>query len=136
MRQRYTIRVTLAHQVKVEKTLKGSLDLISPPLPSVKIQIIGRKVYLRRKQKHFWALSTNFWKQKGSWHHPAMFCLITSSKLSCQWFEFSLKVMRSKPGYLHKSFLLYLLYYPACPYASRNKFRLSPKSKLVKKKMF
>ena len=26
------------------------------------------------------------------WHHPAMFCLITSSKLSRQWFEYSLKV--------------------------------------------
>ena len=32
---------------KVEKILKGSLDSIPSPLPSVKIQIIGRKVYLR-----------------------------------------------------------------------------------------
>ena len=37
-----------------------------------------------------------------------MFCLITSSKLSYQQFEFSLKVMGSNPGYLLKSFLLYL----------------------------
>ena len=28
------------------------------------------------------ALSTNFWMQKVCWHHTAMFCLITSSKLS------------------------------------------------------
>ena len=34
------------------------------------------------KAKLCWALSTNFWKQKVCWHHPAMFCPITSSKLS------------------------------------------------------
>ena len=62
------------------------------------------------KAKHYWALSTNFWKQKVCWHHPAMFCLITSSKFSRQWFEFSLKVkvMRLNPVYLLKFFLLYL----------------------------
>ena len=32
---------------KVDKILKGSLDLIPSPSPSVKIQIIGGKVYLR-----------------------------------------------------------------------------------------
>ena len=32
---------------KVGKVLKGSLDLIPSPLPSVKIQIMGGKVYLR-----------------------------------------------------------------------------------------
>jgi hypothetical protein len=32
---------------KVENILKGSLDSISSSLPSVKIQIIGGKVYLR-----------------------------------------------------------------------------------------
>ena len=31
---------------KVEKILKGSLDLIPSPSPSVKIHIIGGKVYL------------------------------------------------------------------------------------------
>ena len=36
---------------KVEKILKGSLDLIPLPLPSVKIQIMGRKVCLRCKGK-------------------------------------------------------------------------------------
>ena len=37
--------------IKVEKILKGSLDLISSPSPSVKIQIMGGKVCLRRKGK-------------------------------------------------------------------------------------
>ena len=40
-----------------------------------------------------------------------MFCLITSSKLSRQYFEFSLKVkvIGLNPGYLLKFFLLYKL---------------------------
>ena len=36
---------------KVGKILKGSMDSISSPLPSVKIQIMGRKDCLRRKGK-------------------------------------------------------------------------------------
>ena len=36
---------------KVKKILKGSLDLISSPSPSVKIQIMGGKVCLRGKGK-------------------------------------------------------------------------------------
>ena len=36
---------------KVENFLKGSLDLIPSPSPSVKIQIMGRKVCLRWKGK-------------------------------------------------------------------------------------
>jgi hypothetical protein len=36
---------------KVEKVLKGSLDLIPSPSPSVKIQVIGGKVCLRCKGK-------------------------------------------------------------------------------------
>ena len=38
---------------KVEKILKGSLDLISSPSPSVKIQIMGGKVCSSRKGKTF-----------------------------------------------------------------------------------
>ena len=37
--------------VKVEKILKGSLDLIPSPSPSIKIQILGTKVCLRCKSK-------------------------------------------------------------------------------------
>jgi hypothetical protein len=36
---------------KVEKILKGSLDSIPSPSPSVKIQIVGGKVCLRCKGK-------------------------------------------------------------------------------------
>ena len=62
---------------------------------------MGGKVCLRCKGK---TLSSKVW-----WQHSAMFCLITSSKLSRQWFEFSLKekVMGSHPGYFLKSFLLW-----------------------------
>ena len=34
------------HFIKVEKILKGSLDFIPSPSPSVKIQIMGGKIYL------------------------------------------------------------------------------------------
>ena len=37
--------------LKVEEILKGGLDLIPSPTPSVKIQIMGRKVCLRCKGK-------------------------------------------------------------------------------------
>ena len=88
-------------QDKVEKILKGSLVSFLSPSPSVKIQIMDGKVCWGVKAKHCWALSTNFWKQKVYWHQPAMFCLITSSKLSHQEFEFSLKVkvMELNPSY-------------------------------------
>ena len=38
-------------ECKVEEILKGSLDLIPSPSPSVKIQIMGGKVRLRCKGK-------------------------------------------------------------------------------------
>ena len=93
---------------KVENSFKHSLDLIPSTSPSVKIQIIGRKVFLRFKGKTLQYQDT-FCFQKFV-DNPAMFCLITSSKLSRQWFKFSLKVkmMGSNAGYLLKSFLLYV----------------------------
>ena len=45
----YTNIISFVH--KVEKILKGSLDSILSPPPSVKIQIMGRKVCLRCKGK-------------------------------------------------------------------------------------
>ena len=74
---------------------------------SLEIQIMGGKVCLRSKGKTLLGI----WKQKICWHHLAMFCLITSRKLSRQWFEFSLKgkVIWSNPGYLLKSCLLYVV---------------------------
>ena len=55
--------------VKVEKTLKGSLDLIPLPLPSVKIQIMGRKVCFRCKGKTMLGIVNKLLKSK---------CLVTS----------------------------------------------------------
>ena len=66
------------HLKKVERILKGSLDLIPLPSPSAKIQIMDREVCLTNKGK---TLLVIFWKQKVCWHYPAMFCRITSSKL-------------------------------------------------------
>ena len=60
---------------KVEKILKGSLDLI--PSPSAKIQIMGGKVCLRCKGKTLLGVVNKLLKT----HHPTMFCLITLSKL-------------------------------------------------------
>ena len=75
---------------KVEKILKGSLDLIPSPSPSMKIQIMGGKVCFRCKGKTLLYLVHKFLKTIN---------LLTS--LSRQQFEFSLN-----PGYLLKSFLL------------------------------
>ena len=41
----------MAPYAKVEKILKGTLDSIPSPSPSVKIQVMGGKVYLRSKGK-------------------------------------------------------------------------------------
>ena len=89
------------------KDFKGSLDWISSP--SVKVQIIGGKLFqnvVRNRSLHLqwnfklwsgnfaWGVKANivgccqnFWKRKVCWHHPSMFCLITSRKLSCQQFR-------------------------------------------------
>ena len=58
---------------KVGNILKGSLDSI--PSPSAKIQIMAGKACMRCRGKTLLVIVNNY---------PAMFCLITSSKLSCQ----------------------------------------------------
>ena len=62
---------------KVEKILKGILDSIPSPSPSVQIQIRGGKVCLRRKGKTLLGIETNFLYSKVCWQRPAMFCLYT-----------------------------------------------------------
>ena len=47
--------------VKVEKILKGSMDSILSPSPSVKIQIMGGKVCLRCKGKTLPYSHVNFY---------------------------------------------------------------------------
>ena len=54
---------------KVEKILKGSLDLI--PSPSVKIQILGGKVCLRRKGKTLLDIVNKLWKTKSLLTSPS-----------------------------------------------------------------
>jgi len=49
---------------KVEKILKGSLDSIPSPSPSVKNQIIGRKVCLRCKCKTLLGIVNKLLKAK------------------------------------------------------------------------
>ena len=51
-------------KIKLEKILKGRMGSIPSLSPSVKIQIMGGKVFWGVKAKHCWGLSTNFWKQK------------------------------------------------------------------------
>ena len=67
---------------KVENISKGSLDSI--PSPSVKIQLMGRNIFLRCKGKHCWKLSTKFWNKKVVNITQQCFFLITSSNLSNQ----------------------------------------------------
>ena len=50
--------------VKVEKIVKDSLDSISSPSPSVKIQIMGRKVCLRCKGKTLLGIVNKLLKTK------------------------------------------------------------------------
>ena len=71
--------------VKVEKILKGSLDLI--PSPSVKIQIMGGKVCLGCKGKALLGFVNRLLKTKSLLTSLITQCfalLSTSSKLSCQ----------------------------------------------------
>ena len=49
---------------KVEKILRGSLDLIPSPSPSVKIQIMGGKVCLRCKGKTLLGIVNKLLKTK------------------------------------------------------------------------
>ena len=51
-------------QIKEEKILKGSLDLILSPSSSVKIQIMGGKVCLRCKSKIWLGIVNKIEKQK------------------------------------------------------------------------
>ena len=61
--------------IKVEKILKGSLDSISSP--SVKIQIIGVTVCLRRKGNTLLGLVNKHFYSKVCWQQPTRFCLHT-----------------------------------------------------------
>ena len=67
---------------KVEKILKGSLDLIPSPSLQWKFKLWAGKFTWGNKAKHCWVISSNFLFSKICWQRPAMFCLYTSSQLS------------------------------------------------------
>ena len=71
-------------QVKVEKILDGCLVMIPSPSPSVKIQIMGRKVWLRCKSKTLLVVVNKLLKPKSLLTSPSNVLLIASSKLSHQ----------------------------------------------------
>ena len=56
--------LTRLKNLKEEKILKGSLDSIPSPSPSVKIQIMGGKVCLRCKGKTLLGVVNKLLKQK------------------------------------------------------------------------
>ena len=57
--------------IKVENILKGSLDLIPSPSPSVKIQIMGGKVCLSCKSKTLLGLANKLLKTKSLLTSPS-----------------------------------------------------------------
>ena len=69
-----SLKVMLAspsYFVKVENILKGGLDSISSPSPSVKIQIMGRKVCLRCKSKPLLGVVNKLLKTKSLLTSPS-----------------------------------------------------------------
>ena len=57
--------------IKVEKILKGSVDSIPSPLPSVKIQIMGGKVCLSCKGKTLLGVANKLMKTKSLLTSPS-----------------------------------------------------------------
>ena len=97
--RKYTL---LAHHPPVD--IPSFLQWIQPPMPVSKVENILKGIWIQShhlhlqwrfklwagkfawgvEAKHCWALSTNFWIKNFFWHHLAMVCLITSSKLARQ----------------------------------------------------
>ena len=101
---------------KVETILKGSLYLIPSPSPQIqwKFKLWAGKFAWSVKAKYYWALSTNFWKQKVCWHHQQCFASLPqvnfpTNDLNFHW---SWRLMGSNPGYL---FNVSDARHPRCP---------------------
>ena len=67
----HVIYDTYNYTIKVEKILKGSLNLIPSPIPSVKIQIMGGKVCLRCKGKTLLVVVNKLLKTKSLLTSPS-----------------------------------------------------------------
>ena len=97
------------YKIKLEKTLKGSLDSIPSPSLSVKIQIIGGKVYLRYLGKTLLVDVKKLFVFKSLLTTPSNVLPLRTPQANFpnHNLNFQVKVMGSNPGYLLKSFLLY-----------------------------
>ena len=102
------IKSKITENSKVEKFLKGSLDSIPSPSPSVKIQIMGRKVCLRCKGKTLLGVVNKLFVFKSLLTTHSNVLHLHLRQIFPPIFEFSLKVkvMGSNPGYLLKKILL------------------------------
>ena len=89
--------------IKYEKILRGSLDSI--PSPSVKIQIMGRKVGLRCKSKKLLGFVNKLFRLKSLLTRPSN-VLPKKIKTKNSNVHDSLKVMGWNPGYILKSSVL------------------------------
>ena len=88
---------------KVEKILKGSLDSIPSPSPSVKIQIMGGKVCLRCKGKTLHCQQT-FGNKKFVDITQQCFALLPQANFPAN--NLKAKVKTLNPGFFLNSFLL------------------------------
>ena len=106
---------TFARQCKVENILKVSLDLTPSPTPSVKFQIMGGKGSLRCKVKTSLGVVNKLLKTMSLLTSPSnnlpCFALSIQVNFPANNLNFRLKWRWSNPGYLLKSFLLYLQNY-------------------------
>ena len=65
------MKCTKAKGLNIEKILKGSLDSIPSPSPSVKIQIMGGKVFLGYKGKLLLVIGHKLWNTQSSVTSPS-----------------------------------------------------------------
>ena len=89
-----TGKILIENNFKIEKIKEDSLDSISSP--SVKIQIMGRKVSLSCKGKTLLGGVNKLLKTKSLLTSPSNVLPYYPKET----FEFSLKVKESNPGYL------------------------------------
>ena len=112
---RWIQKLPLFFILKVEKIFKCSLDSISSPSFSLKIQILDGKVCLRCKGKTFLGI-VNFLYTKVCWQHPAKYCLHTfptdNSNFYWRWRWWDqIQAMFSNLFYFISSYILLLALY-------------------------
>ena len=105
----FTFKSSSNYLHKVEKILKGSLDSIPSPSHLGKIQIMGRKIYLKCKGKILLGVVDKLLKTKRLLKTPSnvlpLYVKQTFLPIICIYTKGDR--MGWNPGYLLKSFLLY-----------------------------